>query len=427
MTGHHFAYKTIAIACLAVHHACMMSMIPPARPLVLPVILAGGVGRRLAPYSTDACPKPFLPLSEDGSCLYGRTLARLHPAWHAPLVIGRAADRFALLNRARELGCKPAAILLEDAPHNTGMAVAYAAAWAARYQPQATLLILPADHLIAPTQAWQEAAMHCVQATLAHEQPCVLIAPATEADAAFGYVLAGPPVSGVAPVVHFVEKPEDPAAYIARGYGWNMGQCAVGSGSLAALLQVWAPAYALAAHQALAQAQLTYEFTVLPPLLRPLAAAPFDRLVLERAACCAVPFSGHWSDLGTVERWARQAPLPPLAPEAARIDRPWGYFRVLKQERHHTIKQLTIYPKLRLSLQMHQYRAERWRVLAGIAHIQCGESKHILEKNEEISIPSGVWHRLENKQTENLIIYEEQLGECSESDIVRAQDDYGRI
>lgn len=405
----------------------MTRPISPPRPLVIPVILAGGVGRRLAPYSTDACPKPFLPLGEDGHCLYGHTLARLHPDWHAPLVIGRAADRFALLNRAREVGCKPASILLEDAPHNTGMAVAYAAAWVAQHHPQATILILPADHRLSPTHAWQEAAMRALQAAQRHDQPCLLVAPATEPDATFGYVESAAVVDGVAPVVRFVEKPENPAAYIARGAGWNMGQCAVGAARLTTLLQTLAPDYAAAAQQALCAARPAYEFTVLPPLPRPLAPLPFDRLVLEHAACHAVPFAGHWSDLGTAERWQTHAALPSLAAEALRIDRPWGYFHVLQAQPEHTIKRLIIYPNLRLSLQKHQYRAERWRVLDGRAHIRCEDSHYILEKNEEIYIPCGAWHRLENKQAKNLIIYEEQIGNCDESDITRAEDDYGRV
>ncbi|MFZ4125893.1 MAG: sugar phosphate nucleotidyltransferase, partial [Rickettsiales bacterium] len=41
-----------------------------------PIILAGGEGRRLAPLSTNDCPKPFIPLP-DGQSLLEKTLRRL--------------------------------------------------------------------------------------------------------------------------------------------------------------------------------------------------------------------------------------------------------------------------------------------------------------------------------------------------------------
>ncbi len=139
--------------------------LPDTRPLILPVILAGGVGARLAPISTPARPKPFVPLA-DGDSLLSKTVARVNdPRFLPPLIIGRAEDRFALLNHARAMGFAPAAILLEAHGCNTAAAVAVAAAWAQKtYGDDQVLAMLPADHAIAPEEAWRCTIAHAAHA-----------------------------------------------------------------------------------------------------------------------------------------------------------------------------------------------------------------------------------------------------------------------
>ena len=76
---------------------------------------------------------------------------------------------------------------------------------------------------------------------------------------------------------------------------------------------------------------------------------------------------------------------------------------------------------------MHQYRAEHWIVVKGVAEITNGEKVIILTENQSTYIPQGQTHRLANCGTEPLEIIEVQSGSyLGEDDIVRFEDAYGR-
>ncbi len=109
------------------------------------------------------------------------------------------------------------------------------------------------------------------------------------------------------------------------------------------------------------------------------------------------------------------------------IYRPWGcYTSIAKGEIWH-LKTIEVKPKAKLSLQMHNHRAEHWVVVKGIAEIEIDGNKDILKANQSAYIPLGVKHRLSNPGVEKLIMVEVQSGDyLGEDDIVRFEDIYGR-
>ncbi|MBN8543976.1 MAG: NTP transferase domain-containing protein [Alphaproteobacteria bacterium] len=123
--------------------------------MILPAILAGGgEGKRLAPLSTPARTKPFIPLP-DGQSLLEKTLRRVNAeGFLPPILIGRNDDRYALMNHARAASIVPQSILLEASSFNTAFAIACATAYA---PPDAMLAFLPADHAIDQPEPWKEA------------------------------------------------------------------------------------------------------------------------------------------------------------------------------------------------------------------------------------------------------------------------------
>lgn len=405
---------------------------PSADTLILPVILAGGAGARLAPISTPERPKPFVPLA-DGESLLTKTLTRLRdPRFMPPLLIGRAADRFMLLNHARAAQVEPCAILLEADARNTGAAVALAARWAhARFGPACMLAILPADHMLSPEGAWRDTLAHAAEAARTSGELCLLTSTPTRPDTGFGYVLAEPSSAARLwqKVACFVEKPADPGTVIMQGARWNMGQFVGTADRFVALCMEHAPAIGIAAKDALELAQIHWEFTELPPWPAWLENHAFDRAVLEHAPCVAIPFTGQWQDLGSLDAWRAFSGLDigDYLGQPLRIDRPWGYFEQQSVGNNEVRKRLVLYPGCRLSRQRHQKRAEHWRVLAGTAYIELGDAIQRLEINQEITIPAGSWHRLANHHTDILIIDEIQMVICDEADIERIEDDYGRI
>jgi mannose-1-phosphate guanylyltransferase/mannose-6-phosphate isomerase-like protein (cupin superfamily) len=402
---------------------------------ILPVILAGGNGERLRPISTPAHTKPFLPM-EDGKSLLTHAALRIRDQklFQPPLIIGRARDRFALLNHLREAEISPAAILLEAAPKNTAPAIALAVQWAMdRGLAGSMLAILPADHRLGPDMLWQQTIRMAAMASRLQQKLALLAIPAHQHDARFGYILLGEaPGEGPArPVTRFVEKPEpeDVQALIRQGAWWNMGQFIAPVGLLAAAFTRHAPGISDAARQLLANAEQEWEYTILPPFPKTVISTPFDRAIVEKTPAIAVPFAGQWEDLGTLPSWKAMtgldadyyATLPP------RTDRPWGYFELLEESKNRVRKQLVIYPGCRLSRQRHQHRSEHWLVTHGIAHVEKDDTTLRLTPGKSVQIPAGCWHRLSNHHPSILIIEEIQDGRPMESDIERDGDDYGRI
>jgi mannose-1-phosphate guanylyltransferase/mannose-6-phosphate isomerase len=110
------------------------------------------------------------------------------------------------------------------------------------------------------------------------------------------------------------------------------------------------------------------------------------------------------------------------------VFRPWGLYSTLEEEAHFKIKKITVNPGQKLSMQMHHYRSEHWVVISGEASIICNESFFKLKPNESTFIPQGHHHRLMNEGDELLMIIEVQCGSyVGEDDIVRFDDDYGRV
>jgi mannose-1-phosphate guanylyltransferase/mannose-6-phosphate isomerase len=108
--------------------------------------------------------------------------------------------------------------------------------------------------------------------------------------------------------------------------------------------------------------------------------------------------------------------------------RPWGYYENLIVSDGYKIKKIVVNPKGILSLQSHEFRAEQWTVIKGIATVTVNEKVFNLTKNQSTYIPIKAKHRLENQHNEILEILEIQLGEkLTEDDIHRYDDIYGRV
>ena len=109
------------------------------------------------------------------------------------------------------------------------------------------------------------------------------------------------------------------------------------------------------------------------------------------------------------------------------INKPWGYFQILKAEEGFLVKEISVNPMGKLSLQSHKHRSEHWVVVEGEAIVTIDENKYNLGINESIYIPLGSKHRLENNSKNNLKIIEIQIGKIlKEEDITRYEDIYGR-
>lgn len=112
-----------------------------------------------------------------------------------------------------------------------------------------------------------------------------------------------------------------------------------------------------------------------------------------------------------------------------REERPWGSFDILSDRDLYKVKQLTVLPGKRLSYQKHRLRREHWFIVEGIALVTLDGVEHVLTQHTSIDIPIGSFHRIFNPSSiQTLVMIEVQVGDYfGEDDIVRIEDDFGRV
>ena len=107
--------------------------------------------------------------------------------------------------------------------------------------------------------------------------------------------------------------------------------------------------------------------------------------------------------------------------------RPWGWFDVLALDDRFQIKLIFVKPSGSLSLQSHKYRSEFWVVVKGKAKVTIGNNIKIIPEGNSVYIPKTEKHRLENPNTEPILLVEVQIGSyLGEDDIIRYEDIYSR-
>ncbi len=138
---------------------------------IYPVILSGGVGSRLWPLSRSHFPKQLLSLAGEHSLIQETALRAVGPGFAKPLIICHAEHRFLVSEQGSAGGIEPYGIVLEPVGRNTAPAAAIAALLIAEKDPDAVLLLMPADHVIRDHRAFHKAIQVAVEQAK-RGQPC---------------------------------------------------------------------------------------------------------------------------------------------------------------------------------------------------------------------------------------------------------------
>lgn len=272
--------------------------------MLVPVVLSGGSGTRLWPLSRKNQPKQFLPLVGERS-LFEETLLRVSklPGAAAAVTVCSEDHRFMVGEQLQSAGVSNGGILLEPSARNTAPAIALAALHALARDPEATLLVLPADHLIEDEGTFREA----VAAARGLAEAGWLVAFGIRPEypeTGYGYILRGETLDGGYRIERFVEKPDQKTAerYLAEGtYAWNSGMFLFRAQRYLEELGLHAPAMLRAVQSAYAGASGDLDFVRVDAAQ--FAASPSDSIdyaVMEKTASAAVvPVSCGWSDIGS--------------------------------------------------------------------------------------------------------------------------------
>jgi mannose-1-phosphate guanylyltransferase/mannose-6-phosphate isomerase len=220
-----------------------------------------------------------------------------------PVVICNDEHRFMVAEQLRQLEIEAAAIILEPEGRNTAPAVALAALFALDRDPSATLLVLPADHVISDGAAFTAAVHDGIEEASRGTLMTFGVVP-NAPETGYGYLRLGPAkANNLFALDSFVEKPdaETAAKYLESGdYYWNSGMFLLSAAAYIDELKAHAPEIYAACERAMSAAQTDLDF--LRPDRETFLACPsnsIDYAVMEHTRKGGViPLDCGWSDVG---------------------------------------------------------------------------------------------------------------------------------
>jgi mannose-1-phosphate guanylyltransferase / mannose-6-phosphate isomerase len=276
--------------------------------LIYPVILSGGTGSRLWPLSRSLFPKQLLALAGEQSLIQDTVLRAKGAEFAAPLIVCNSEHRFLIAEQMREAGISPQAIVLEPMGRNTAPAAAISALILSENNPEALMLLMPADHIVRDRTAFLQAVTRAGAAAQQNYLVTFGVRPDSP-ETGYGYIRRGPALKELAgsfAVARFVEKPDAATAanYVASGdYDWNSGMFLIKAGVFLTELERLEPELLAHCRDALTKGGKDLDFFRLEAeAFAKAKAISIDYAVMERTHKAAVvPVDMGWSDIGSWE------------------------------------------------------------------------------------------------------------------------------
>ncbi|MDB3936322.1 mannose-1-phosphate guanylyltransferase/mannose-6-phosphate isomerase [Granulosicoccus sp.] len=271
--------------------------------VITPVILSGGSGTRLWPLSRISMPKQFAKIVGDKT-LFQTTLDRVAQiSTRDPLVVTNADHRFLVAEHLRTSCFPSACVIAEPRPRNTAPAITLAALKLSETEPDALMLICPADHHIEDVTVFRTAVEQAISAAENDHIVTFGIKP-THADTAYGYIETTS--ANLHDIGTFVEKPDIQRAeeFVTSGrHFWNSGIFLVKAKFILAEVRRLEPLIHQACLQAWEKRTVTEDFiTVDEDAFTDCPSESIDYAIMEKTkSAYMVPMDCLWSDLGTWE------------------------------------------------------------------------------------------------------------------------------
>jgi mannose-1-phosphate guanylyltransferase len=275
------------------------------------VIMAGGSGTRFWPASRQVRPKQLLPLA-DGKPMIVAAIERLSG-------ICAPENIWIVTNRAQKkavgkllLDFPIEQVLIEPEPRNTAPCIAFAMATIAARDPDATLIVLPADQVIDPVPEFERMVARAQAIASDGETLVTFGIPPTFPATGYGYIELGEPTDKALPrafaTKRFREKPDVATAqqFVDSGnFWWNSGIFVFAIDAMQKAFTEHAPQLATAATRMLVAIKANKR----PQLVRAFKKAPkisIDFAVMEKASRIAVvECTAQWDDVGSFPALAR--------------------------------------------------------------------------------------------------------------------------
>lgn len=272
--------------------------------MIYSVIMAGGIGSRFWPQSREARPKQFINVFEEQSLLQ-QTLSRMAPIVPPERTLVVTHERYVDLTREQLSSIPEENILGEPISRNTAPCIAYAAIKLRAVDPEAVMVVLPADHLVKREDRFLNILR---KATVVANKPGALVTigiqpsyPAT----GYGYIQYDPSESerdGAYRVRTFAEKPNEATAerFLDSGdFLWNSGIFVWRADAILENMQTHLKSTWRAFEEASRHLGTDQEDSAIRQAYYKSTRISIDVGIMERASnVYVVPGSFGWSDIG---------------------------------------------------------------------------------------------------------------------------------
>lgn len=270
------------------------------------VIMAGGTGTRLWPYSRKQHPKQFLDLLEEGRSLLQSTYTHMRRHAKKQHIFVVTHNEHASLVRQQLPELAPAQILCEPTRRNTAPCIAYASYKIQKANPEAVTIVTPADHHITDSQAFDAALKSAAAAAKTHDYLITLGIQPLRPDTGYGYIqFLSHPKGAIKAVKTFTEKPELALAkkFVESGeFLWNSGIFVWHVRSIITALEQYTPEIAEIFSEGMAAYYTPEEENFLKKAYSITPTISIDYGIMEKhQKVYVVPCDFVWSDLGSWE------------------------------------------------------------------------------------------------------------------------------
>lgn len=272
------------------------------------VIMAGGIGSRFWPMSTQDKPKQFIDVLGCGRTLLQLTLDRFEgviPYDHIWVV---TSAKYADMVREQLPEIPEGNILREPCRRNTAPCIAYVS-WRIKAQnPRANVVVTPSDHVVLNTKEFQRVVKNCLNFTAETDAIVTLGMKPTRPETGYGYIQADLSISSARNkemfrVDSFREKPDLETArqYIQKSnYFWNAGIFIWSVKTIVNAFRIYQPAISEVFEDLLPIYGTEKEQEMIDKVFPECESISVDYAILEKAEeIFVMPSDFGWSDLGT--------------------------------------------------------------------------------------------------------------------------------
>ena len=394
---------------------------------IRPIILCGGSGNRLWPNQKNHQAKQFIDFG--GWTLIGKTFERIkHKSFDYPIISTNYKYLKHIKKALKSNKINKYKIILEPSKKNTAPAI-LSSALIDDIPLKQPLMYFTADHLIEKPNKLINSVIKN-KLFLNDKKIFIFGIKPTLPSSEYGYFLTKKNNK----VNKFIEKPSKQKAkniIKKKGY-WNSGMFLMSKISVINNFKKFQPRiYRNCINSFEKSVYKNKIFYLNKNAFNKINSKSFDYAILEKAKdIYGIKLDIQWSDLGSWKEICKmyQKNKKKYFNKKNVFYRPWGKYVNLFSGKGFLIKELFVKPKGILSLQKHFHRSEHWVVTQGRPRITLNNKKFIKNVNENIYIPLGAIHRIENPYIKPVKIIEAQIGSIlKESDIVRYKDVYNRI